>query len=106
MTDWPAMQAQMRADADRIENEEGRALLHWFADGAMTLVGFEIERPGQPSSDRLGIFRLPGEPTDEGGCEGAINYFAQGGLAPLVAIKRDELFGERVPLGVRDHLRI
>ena len=85
VTDWPAMQAQMRVDADRIENEEGRALLHWFADGAMTLLGYHVERPtGQPT-EALGIFRLPGEPTDEGGCMGAIRYFEGGGEIPLMA---------------------
>ena len=83
--DWRAMQAQMRADADAIDDAEGRDLLHWFAEGAMTLVGYEVERPGQPPSERLGIFRLPGEPTDEGGCEGAIRYFESGGAVPLLA---------------------
>ena len=85
VTDWKAMQQRMREDADRIEDEEGRALLHWFADGAMTLLGFEIERPRGESIERLGIFRLTDEPTDEGGCEGAIRYFEQGGAVPLMA---------------------
>ena len=86
VTDWRAMQQQMREDADRIEgDEEGRALLHWFADGAMTLLGYHVERPtGQPT-DALGLFKLPGEPTDEGGCMGAIRYFEQGGSIPLMA---------------------
>jgi glutamate dehydrogenase len=60
VSDWKAMQQRMREDADRIEDEEGRALLHWFADGAMTLLGFEIERPRGESIERLGIFRLTG----------------------------------------------
>ncbi len=83
--DWPRMQERMRADAASIEDPEGRALLEWFADGAMTLLGFEIERPGAASSDRLGIFGLPGDPTDEGGSEGAIRYFEKGGAVPLLA---------------------
>jgi hypothetical protein len=57
----------MRADADAIDDPEGAALLRWFADGAMTLLGYHVERPtGQPT-EALGLFRLPGEPTDEGG---------------------------------------
>src|SRR5215210_2699478 len=41
--DWPKMQAQMRADAATVEDPEGAALLSWFADGALTLLGYEVE---------------------------------------------------------------
>ena len=51
----------------------------------MTLLGYEVERPGEPPSDGLGIMRLSDDPTDEGGCEGAIRYFEQGGQEPLMA---------------------
>ena len=65
----------------------------------MTLLGFEIERPGAESSDRLGLFRIPGDPTDEGGCEGAIRYFDQGGEEPLMAKgDRRSTVHRRVPL--------
>ena len=37
--DWQSLQARMRADAAAIEDPEGAALLNWFADGAMTLLG-------------------------------------------------------------------
>ena len=99
VADWKALQARMRADADLIEDAEGRALLHWFADGAMTLLGYHVERPtGQPT-DALGIFKLPGEPTDEGGCLGAIRYFEQGGAEPLMAKgDRKSPVHRRVPL--------
>jgi glutamate dehydrogenase len=97
--DWERMRARMHADAEGIEDEEGRALLHWFADGAMTLLGFEIERPGSQSTDRLGLFKLPGDPTDEGGCEGAMRYFARGGEEPLMAKgDRRSTVHRRVPL--------
>ena len=97
--DWKAMQERMHADAELIEDEEGRALLHWFADGAMTLLGYEVERPtGQPTQ-ALGLFKLPGEPTDEGGCMGAIRYFEQGGEEPLMAKgDRKSPVHRRVPL--------
>ena len=99
VADWRSMQARMRADADQIEDGEGRALLHWFADGAMTLLGFEVERPGGIEEHKLGLFRLPGEPTDEGGCEGAIRYFEQGGEVPLMAkADRKSPVHRRVPL--------
>ncbi|MGQ0559809.1 MAG: NAD-glutamate dehydrogenase [Sphingosinicella sp.] len=83
--DWRAMQQRMRKDADLIDDKEGAALLRWLADGAMTLLGYHVEQPtGQPVR-ALGLFKLPGEPTDEGGCMGAIRYFEGGGAVPLIA---------------------
>jgi glutamate dehydrogenase len=99
VTDWRAMQANMHAQAETIADPEGQALLHWLADGAMTLLGYEVERPGRPPSDALGILKLPGEPTDEGGSEGAIRYFEQGGPEPLIAkADRRSPVHRRVPL--------
>jgi glutamate dehydrogenase len=85
VTDWRAMQANMHAQADTVRDPEGRALLHWLADGAMTLLGYEVERPGEAPSHGLGIMGKPGQPTDEGGSEGAIRYFEEGGQEPLIA---------------------
>ena len=89
----------MRADADTIEDPEGGALLNWFADGAMTLLGYEVERPGEEPSNGLGIFSIPGAPTDKGGSVGAIRYFEQGGAVPLIAkAERKSSVHRRVPL--------
>ena len=97
--DWPQMQAQMRSDAARIEDPEGSALLNWFADGALTLLGYEVERPGEDSSNCLGIFSIPGAPTDKGGSIGAIRYFEAGGAVPLIAkAERKSTVHRRVPL--------
>ena len=97
--DWKAMQQRMRDDADATVDPEGAALLRWFAGGAMTLAGFEVERPGKEGTDGLGLFRFSGEPTDEGGCEGAIRYFDQGGQVPLMAkADRKSSIHRRVPL--------
>ena len=99
VTDWRAMQANMHAQADLVRDPEGRELLHWLADGAMTLLGYEVERPGEAPSEGLGIMGRPGQPTDEGGCEGAIRYFEEGGQEPLIA-KADlrSTVHRRVPL--------
>src|SRR3954469_3254081 len=96
--DWREMQARMRADAEAIEDPEGAALLRWFADGAMTLLGYHVERPtGQPT-EALGLFRLPGEPTDEGGALGAMRWLEEHS-APLVAkADRRSSVHRRVPL--------
>jgi glutamate dehydrogenase len=97
--DWRAMQARMRADADGIKDPEQAALLRWFADGSMTLLGFHVERPDMPPSEALGIFRLPGDPTDAGGCAGAMRYFEAGGAEPLAAkADRKSTVHRRVPL--------
>ena len=85
VTDWRAMQKLMHEQAETVADGEGKALLHWLADGAMTLLGYEVERPEALPSDRLGIMRMLDDPTDEGGCEGAIRYFEQGGQEPLIA---------------------
>ncbi|MFL6723875.1 MAG: glutamate dehydrogenase, partial [Sphingomicrobium sp.] len=97
--DWPKMQAQMRADAATVEDPEGAALLNWFADGALTLLGYEVERPGEEPSGTLGIFSIPGAPTDKGGSVGAIRYFEAGGSVPLMAkAERKSTVHRRVPL--------
>jgi glutamate dehydrogenase len=44
--DWSKLQQKMLADADTLDDPEGAALLRWFAEGAMTLLGYEVERPG------------------------------------------------------------
>ncbi len=96
--DWQKLQARMRADAGD-GGTEGGALLNWFADGAMTLLGYQVEKPYEQPSDALGIFSIPGAPTDEGGCLGAMNYFTAGGEVPLMAkAERQSTVHRRVPL--------
>ena len=97
--DWPKLQAKMREDAAAIDDPEGAALLDWFADGTMTLLGYEVERPDEAPSKTLGIFSIPGAPTDEGGCLGAMRYFEKGGDVPLLAkAERKSTVHRRVPL--------
>jgi glutamate dehydrogenase len=99
VSDWKTMQQQMRSDAALVDDPEGRELLSWFADGAMTLLGYQVERPGQPSSNGLGVFRVPSPPDEEGGSESALRYFREGGQVPLVAkAERKSTVHRRVPL--------
>jgi glutamate dehydrogenase len=96
--DWQALQARMRADAKEAD-PEGGALLNWFADGAMTLLGYQVEKPYEAPSHTLGIFSIPGAPTDEGGCLGAMHYLDAGGEVPLMAkAERKSTVHRRVPL--------
>src|SRR3982751_2705800 len=97
--DWHALQGRMREDAQVIDDAEGAALLNWFADGSMTLLGYHVEKPYEAPSSALGIFSIPGAPTDEGGCLGAMRYFEQGGDVPLMAkAERKSTVHRRVPL--------
>ena len=96
--DWKQLQSRMRDDAAEAD-PEGAALLNWFADGAMTLLGYHVEKPYEAPSDPLGIFSIPGAPTDEGGCLGAMRYLEQGGQVPLMAkAERKSTVHRRVPL--------
>src|SRR4051794_27599097 len=97
--DWQALQSRMGEDAQLIDDPEGAALLNWFADGSMTLLGYHVEKPYEAPSSALGIFSIPGAPTDEGGCLGAMRYFEQGGDVPLMAkAERKSTVHRRVPL--------
>src|SRR5690348_3612797 len=96
--DWHQLQDKMRADA-KDADAEGAALLNWFADGAMTLLGYHVEKPYEAPSNSLGIFSVPGAPTDEGGCLGAMRYLERGGQVPLMAkAERKSTVHRRVPL--------
>src|SRR5207248_2536866 len=97
--DWESLQGRMREDAAAIVDPEGAALLNWFADGAMTLLGYHVEKPYETPSNALGIFSVPGAPTDKGGCLGAMRYFERGGEIPLMAkAERKATVHRRVPL--------
>ncbi len=99
VTDWREMQQRMRDEGAASADEEGAALMNWFAEGAMTLLGYEVEWPGREGTGGLGIFRFPGDPTDEGGVENAIRYFENGGRVPLMAKgDRRSSIHRRVPL--------
>ena len=97
--DWESLQSKMREDAAATADPEGAALLNWFADGAMTLLGYQVEKPYEAPSNTLGIFSIPGAPTDEGGALGAMRYLEQGGEVPLMAkAERTSTVHRRVPL--------
>ena len=50
----------MHEDAAQVPDPEGAALLKWFAGGAMTLLGYQVEKPKEAPSETLGIFSDPG----------------------------------------------
>ncbi|WP_136162391.1 NAD-glutamate dehydrogenase [Sphingomonas flavalba] len=102
VSDWPAMQTAMRADADRLPDGEGAALLRWFLDRHFTQLAHEMrDRKGAVSAP-LGVSRVDDTPllapstiTD------AFRWFEEGGDAPL-AVKSNRIatVHRHVPLDV------
>ncbi|MDV3459240.1 NAD-glutamate dehydrogenase [Sphingomonas sp. HF-S4] len=100
--DWRALQAAIVADAANLP-EEGAALLRWFHDGAMTLLAHEKWRADGTTSDQLGLarFKLDTPILAEPSRKAAIDYFRQGGEAPLL-LKSNSIstVHRRVPLDI------
>ena len=57
--DWTKLQSRMREDAAAIQTPEGAALLDWFADGGMTLLGYHVEKPYEAPSRSAGYLQHP-----------------------------------------------
>jgi glutamate dehydrogenase len=57
VSDWPAMQAVMAADADRVEDGEGAALMRWLKDGMLTQLGHITRRRDGSTEAALGVCR-------------------------------------------------
>ncbi|NNC72775.1 MAG: glutamate dehydrogenase, partial [Sphingomonadaceae bacterium] len=98
--DWKDMTAQMEADAQSVEDEEGRALLTWFADHHFTQVGHYFEDRDGNRRSGLGIFRVPGPSCwSERIRAAAFEHFDEGGDEPLLT-KADRIatVHRRVPL--------
>ncbi len=56
VTDWPTMQQALANDIERVPEGEARALLQWFLDGKLTLLGHE-RWIGDEATDSLGVAR-------------------------------------------------
>ncbi|WP_093454613.1 NAD-glutamate dehydrogenase domain-containing protein [Sphingomonas sp. YR710] len=84
--DWPAMQVALRDDAECLPDGEGSALLRWFLDGNLTLLGHRIEDRGGTISGQLGILRS-GDPAlwTDVTRDAAIGWFENGGSSPLIS---------------------
>lgn len=86
VADWRPLQRAMGADAVQIPSREGEALLRWFADDAMTLLGHERWSVNGEATDHLGLSRytLDVPLLAESSRESAVRYFEAGGEAPLL----------------------
>jgi len=89
VTDWPELQKAMRGDVERLAaagNAEGAALLQWFHDKNMTLLGHEQWRRDGKTRGRLGLARheLAIPLLAEASRALALEWFEKGGTAPLL----------------------
>lgn len=85
VTDWSAMRAQLASDADGLADAEGAALLRWFGDNKLTLLGHAIYAADGRVTDPLGIaVSLGQELLSPAARKRAADWFAKGGHAPLL----------------------
>jgi glutamate dehydrogenase len=85
VTDWPKLQAALRADAETLQDDEGAALLRWLLARHFTQTGHELRRRDGSAEDMLGICTQPDEPLLAGASiEAAFAWFEEGGRAPLL----------------------
>ncbi|WAT17067.1 NAD-glutamate dehydrogenase [Aurantiacibacter sp. MUD11] len=57
VADWPLMRSAMEADADRLPDAEGAALLRWLAGGMLTQLGHVTRTRDGKQTDAFGICR-------------------------------------------------
>ena len=98
--DWPLLQHALKDGAAKLPDGEGAALLRWFLDGNMTLLGYRrVDGDGRIESD-LGIARADAAAfMSDGTRAAAIAWFEAGNEAPLL-LKADRVatVHRRVPL--------
>lgn len=84
--DWPLMQRAMKADADRMPDGEGAALLRWFLDYHFTQLGHEVRDRNNQKSEPIGISRVGRREyfLAPQSLKRAFEWFDDGGEAPLL----------------------
>ncbi len=86
VADWRAMQARLAADVDGVTDSEGRALLRWFLDGNLTLLGHQVWHRDGSSGASLGLARHEHRTAilAESSRARAIEWFEAGNAGPLL----------------------
>jgi len=85
VADWGRMREELAADADRLADDEGAALLRWLLARNLTQTGYQrCQRDGSCEAT-LGIAALESDPLlAPSTIEAAFNWFEEGGRAPLI----------------------
>jgi glutamate dehydrogenase len=85
VADWRTMQKAMSADADSLPEGEGAALIRWFSEGSLTVLGHQQMDASGKILNRLGIARsTDGALLSEESVERALLYYANGSTDPLI----------------------
>jgi glutamate dehydrogenase len=86
VNDWPLMQRAMKADADRLPDGEGAALLHWFLDYHFTQLGHEVRDRHNSKSEAIGISSVGRREhlLAPASLKRAFDWFESGGESPLL----------------------
>ncbi|SFK27931.1 glutamate dehydrogenase [Sphingomonas sp. NFR04] len=103
VSDWRPLQQALSIDGARVPSREGEALLRWFADDAMTLLGHEKWSVSGESSDQIGLARYTHEVPllADTSRKLAIDYFEMGGEIPLLLKSNaTSTVHRRVPLDI------
>jgi len=84
--DWPQMQRAMKADADRLPDGEGAALLRWFLDYHFTQLGHEVRDRHNAKTEATGISRADSREylLAPASLKRAFEWFDGGAEAPLL----------------------
>ena len=103
VTDWKAMLAEMKSDADSLDerDSESAALLRFLADNSFTLLGHAHVAPDGQLHDALGILKNETALWDRGAAEAAVAHLADETRTVLI-LKADRIspVHRRVPLDV------
>lgn len=85
VTDWPEMLAEMDKDTALLPAGEGAALIQWFKDGKMTVLGHEYVTRGGGRERRLGLSRASDAfLLSDASMALAFKWFEDGGQRPLL----------------------
>ncbi len=101
IVDWPKMVERMKADARRVEDTEGAALLNWLAGDMLTLLGHVVRRRDGGKAEPLGICRANARDllADDSYARAFAWFDANPGRAPLIVkANRISRVHRRVPL--------
>lgn len=84
--DWGRMQEMLAADAERLADDEGAALLRWLLARNMTQTGYETVLRDGSRETALGICAIEGDPPllAPASIEAAFGWFEEGGRTPLI----------------------
>ncbi|MEH3107439.1 MAG: NAD-glutamate dehydrogenase [Sphingomonas fennica] len=92
VADWAALRRAMAEDAERLDDDEGAALLRWFAEGNFTFLAHAVEDREGRQTEAAGLLARSAEPPlwTPTARLAAFRRFAEGAAGPLL-LKADRI---------------